>query len=197
MNVRLLWKLGTALSFNSLRPNDQGPRIDEQIVNAELQIVTANEQLNIVPPQLCVIIPTRNEADNVEPLLGRLVAALAGIPAEIIFVDDSDDDTPERVLDEGRGLDLPVRLIRREPGQRSGGLSTAVVSGMQAARAPWVLVMDADLQHPPEVVTQLFAPARRQPVDLVVASRYAGHGSSTGLDGGTRRGSSRLATRID
>ena len=188
--------MGSALSFNSLPPNARIAHIDEQTVNAELHIVTANEQLNIVPPQLTVIIPTRNEADNVGPLLERLTAALSGTPAEIIFVDDSDDDTPDRVLDEGRGLDLPVRLIRREPGQRAGGLSTAVVSGMKAARAPWALVMDADLQHPPEVVPQLFATARRQSVDLVVASRYAGHGSSTGLDGGTRRGSSRLATRV-
>jgi dolichol-phosphate mannosyltransferase len=162
----------------------------------QLQIVTANEGLNIVPPQLTVIIPTRNEADNVEPLLGRLEAALDGIPAEIIFVDDSDDGTGDQILDVGRALDLPVRLIMRAADQREGGLSTAVVLGMRAARAPWALVMDADLQHPPEVVPQLFATARRQAVDLVVASRYAGHGSSTGLDGGTRRGSSRVATRI-
>jgi putative flippase GtrA len=152
--------------------------------------------VNIVAPDLTVIIPTRNEIENVEPLLDRLVAALAGTAAEIIFVDDSDDDTAREIARVGKRLRVPVRLLQRLPDQREGGLSTAVVSGMRAARAPWVLVMDADLQHPPEVVPQLFSTARRQSVDLVVASRYAGHGSSGGLDGGTRKGSSRFATRV-
>jgi dolichol-phosphate mannosyltransferase len=165
-------------------------------MNPESQLLTVNSDLNIVLPELTVIIPTRNERENIEPLLERLTAALAGTAAEIIFVDDSDDDTPEEVARVGRHMRLPVRLLQRSPDQRAGGLSTAVVSGMKAARAPWALVMDADLQHPPEVVPQLFATARRQAVDLVVASRYAGHGSSGGLDGGTRRGSSRFATRI-
>jgi glycosyltransferase involved in cell wall biosynthesis len=155
-----------------------------------------NEDLNVVLPDLSVIIPTRNEAENIEPLLDRLVAALAGTTAEILFVDDSDDDTAEVIDRVGRDLRLPVRVLQRAPDQRVGGLSTAVVSGMRAARAPWALVMDGDLQHPPEVVPQLFATARRQSVDLVVASRYAGHGRSTGLAGSTRKGSSRLATRV-
>lgn len=162
----------------------------------EPQIITVNDDLNIVWPELTVIIPTRNERENVEPLLDRLSAALAGTAAEIIIVDDSDDETPEEVARVGRRLDLPVRLLRRAPGQRAGGLSTAVVSGMRAARGAWALVMDGDLQHPPEIVPQLFATARRQAVDLVVASRYAGHGSSTGLDGSARKGSSRFATRV-
>jgi dolichol-phosphate mannosyltransferase len=171
-------------------------RGEGQAANAEPQTVTVNDDLNIVQPELTVIIPTRNELDNVEPLLDRLTAALAGTAAEILFVDDSDDGTADEVARVGQRLHLPVRLLRRAPDQRAGGLSTAVVSGMRAARAPWVLVMDADLQHPPEVVPQLFATARRQAVDLVVASRYAGHGSSTGLGGSSRKGSSRIATRV-
>jgi dolichol-phosphate mannosyltransferase len=159
-------------------------------------MVTVNLDLKIVAPELTVIIPTRNESENIRPLLERLGAALAGTAAEILFVDDSDDETPAEVARVGRHMHLPVRLLQRPSGQRDGGLSTAVVSGMRAARAPWALVMDADLQHPPEVVPQLFGTARRQPVDLVVASRYAGHGSSGGLDGGARKGSSRFATRV-
>jgi len=159
-------------------------------------LVTVSKEVNTVRPELAVIIPTRNEAENVGPLLERLVAALAGLPAEIIVVDDSDDDTPRALAEAGAGMDMPVRLLHRRPSQRAGGLSTAVVSGMKVARAPWALVMDGDLQHPPEVVPHLFATARRQNVDLVVASRYAGHGNSAGLDGGARKGSSRLATRI-
>ena len=155
-----------------------------------------NDDLNIVAPDLTVIIPTRNERANVEPLLERLTAALGATPAEILFVDDSDDDTADEIIRVGRTLHTAVRLLYRSPDQREGGLSTAVVSGLRAARAPWALVMDADLQHPPETVPELFATARRRPVDLVVASRYAGHGCSDGLDGGTRRNSSRFATRV-
>ena len=157
---------------------------------------TINDELNVVTPDLTLIIPTRNEAENIEPLLDRLVEALRGLSAEIIFVDDSDDDTVDEVVRAGGGLLVPIRVLQRPPDAREGGLSTAVVSGMRLARAPWALVMDADLQHPPEIIAQLFKTGRRQRVDLVVASRYAGHGSSGGLDGGTRRGSSRFATRV-
>src|SRR3954447_7937181 len=132
------------------------------------ELITVNEDPDETRPKLSVIIPTRNETRNVAPLLERLRAALAGIPAEIIFVDDSDDDTAEEIDRAGRSMQLPVRLLQRGPDQREGGLGTAVVSGMKAASAPWALVMDADLQHPPEVVPQLFATATRQNVDLVV-----------------------------
>jgi putative flippase GtrA len=155
-----------------------------------------SEDLNTVTPDLTIVIPTRNEAENIEPLLRRLTTALAGTAAEIIFVDDSDDGTRDEIVRVGQWLGTPVRLIHRAPDQRAGGLSTAVVGGMQAAHAPWALVMDGDLQHPPEVVPQMFRTATQQGVDLVVASRYAGHGSGVGLDGGTRKGSSRFATRV-
>jgi len=157
-------------------------------------------QLFAVPdlgsPDLTLVIPTRNEVANVDALVQRLTASLKGVSAEIIFVDDSDDDTPGAIAEVARRTTIPIRLLHREPDAREGGLSTAVLSGMRAARAPWALVMDADLQHPPEVVPQLFETASRQSVDLVVASRYAGHGNSAGLDGNTRRNSSRIATRV-
>lgn len=187
--------MGKTLSTDDLR--SFGPRPEVRAPRPDLHLViTANPDLNIVTPQLTVIIPTRNETENIGPLLDRVAAALAGIPAEVLFVDDSDDDTAAEVERRGRDLAISVRVLQRSPDQREGGLSTAVVSGMRLARAPWALVMDADLQHPPEIIPQLFRTASRQPVDLVVASRYAGHGSSGGLDGGARRGSSRFATRI-
>jgi dolichol-phosphate mannosyltransferase len=67
-----------------------------------------------------------------------------------------------------------------------GGLSGAVVRGFRAARAPWVVVMDADLQHPPEVVPQLLAAAVESDADLVVGSRYIGGGDAEGLSSRTR-----------
>jgi dolichol-phosphate mannosyltransferase len=172
-------------------------RNEETDVSSTLPgVVTVNETPDDAEPKLSLVIPTRNESKNIAPLLDQLRIALGTIPAEIIFVDDSDDDTPEEIDRVGRKMRLPVRLLQRGPDQRAGGLGTAVVSGMKAASAPWALVMDADLQHPPEVVPQLFATALRQGVDLVVASRYAGHGSSGGLEGAGRKNTSRFATRI-
>src|SRR3954454_23214891 len=188
-------KIGYRMSAIGLRTANR--RQGDIAVSSPLpQLITVNEDPDETRPKLSVIIPTRNETRNIAPLLERLRSALAGIPAEIIFVDDSDDDTAEEIDRGGRIMQLPVRLLQRGPDQREGGLGTAVVSGMKAASAPWALVMDADLQHPPEVVPQLFATATRQNVDLVVASRYAGHGSSSGLDGAGRRSTSRLGTRV-
>src|SRR3954471_13405106 len=81
--------------------------------------------------------------------------------------------TTPRARSPGSGATCASRsgLLQRAPEQRDGGLSTAVVAGMRLARAPWALVMDADLQHPPEVVPQLFRTARRQQGDLAAASR--------------------------
>jgi dolichol-phosphate mannosyltransferase len=131
-----------------------------------------------------VLVPTRNEADNVEELLQRISAALAGIRAEILLVDDSDDETPDvaRFLARASAAGAcGVTLIHREPGPARNGLSGAVVDGLRAATARWVCVMDADLQHPPEVIPLLLANAERQDADLVVASRYALGGQDRGL----------------
>src|SRR3954453_6127575 len=100
-------------------------------------LITVSKEANTVRPELAIIIPTRNEAENVGPLLERLVAALAGLPAGIIVGGGSDDATPRALAEPGAGMDRPVRLLHRRPSQRAGGLSTAVVSGMKVARAPW------------------------------------------------------------
>lgn len=146
-------------------------------------------------PVLSVVIPTRNEAENAPVLVDRLLAVLQGVEAELCFVDDSDDATPE-VLDElaerhpGR-----IRVLARPPGERAGGLSTAVVAGLRMAEGRFVCVMDADLQHPPELIPDMLA-AGEEGADLVVASRYAPGGSVGGLDGVVRRSVSRGATLL-
>ena len=72
-------------------------------------------------PALSVIVPTRNEVDNIEPLLARLQDALASIDAEVLVVDDSDDATPEITRQVAARSALPIRVHARPPGQRSGG----------------------------------------------------------------------------
>ncbi len=134
------------------------------------------------PAPLSVIAPTRNEADNIAPLVARLEHVLPD-GSEIIFVDDSDDETPAMVESVALRSRYPIRLIHRPPGQRAGGLGGAVVAGLRAARSAWACVMDADLQHPPELIPRLLAQARLTQADLVIASRYCDEGKAEGLDG--------------
>ncbi|WP_243076163.1 glycosyltransferase [Microbacterium sp. SS28] len=134
--------------------------------------------------QLSIIVPTYNEAPNVGELVRRVAAATEGIDAEIVFVDDSSDATPDEVVRVAASAPLPVRLIHRA--RRRGGLGGAVLEGLEAAEADACLVMDGDLQHPPEEIPALWQRFRRGDVDVVVASRYVGGGTSGGLADRTR-----------
>lgn len=140
---------------------------------------------------LSVIIPTRNEQDNIRPLLEALQEALHDLDAEIIFIDDSDDDTPTAIKDASRAMNSPlfhIRLEHRVAGSaRAGGLATAVVHGMSKVQAQYVAVIDADLQHPPEQLRVFYDQAVAQDVDLVLASRYIEGGSYLGLADAGRR----------
>jgi glycosyltransferase involved in cell wall biosynthesis len=146
--------------------------------------------------QVTIIVPTRNEAGNVAELLRRVDAAVGDRAVEVIFVDDSDDDTPATIESEGEQARSEVRLLHRPAGQRDGGLGGAVLAGFRAAAAPWAVVMDGDLQHPPEALPDLLAPTVEAGVDLVVASRYTGDGDASGLDGRWRTSASALCTRL-
>lgn len=135
-------------------------------------------------PTLSIIVPTRNEQGNIAALARRVSLALATVSYEIIFVDDSDDATPDAIR-QARANDPRVRLLHRVPGEaRVGGLATAVVAGLQAAQGALLAVIDADLQHPPETLASLVAAA--QDADIVVASRYIPGGSPGGLAGPVR-----------
>src|SRR3712207_1327443 len=138
---------------------------------------------------LTVVVPTRNEADNVPVLVRELRESLSGIDYRVVFVDDSTDETPEVIQafckENGR-----LTLIHREGIERDGGLSTAVTTGIEAVAgmSKYTCVMDADLQHPPSKVREMLEHARSADADVVVASRYARGGSYTGLPGSVRRG---------
>ena len=149
-------------------------------------LVDLNAAAASARPSLSVVVPTRNEELNAGPLIGRLTAALACPETELIVVDDSDDDTPQAFADSAARSPLPVRLLHRRPGARKGGLSSAVIAGARWARGQWVLVMDADLQHPPEAAAMLASTAVRHDSDIVVGTRYAGTGSPA--DGLGRQG---------
>src|SRR5829696_5006255 len=136
---------------------------------------------------LTLVVPTRNEVDNVPVLVRELREGLSGIDYRVVFVDDSTDETP-RVIRNPE--DASVTLIHREGAERGGGLSTAVTTGIDAfaGASEYTCVMDADLQHPPKKVREMLELVRSSDADVVVASRYARGGSYTGLPGPLRRG---------
>jgi mannose-6-phosphate isomerase-like protein (cupin superfamily) len=152
--------------------------------------------MSICTVAVTVVVPTRNEAANLRPLLDRASDALGDdLSWELLVVDDSDDETPDvaRALGEESGR---VRLLHRPAGRRTDGLSGAVLDGFAAARGDVIVVMDADLQHPPEVLPELVAPVLEGRADIAVASRYcagAAPDAGAGLDGPWRRAVSRVA----
>ena len=129
-------------------------------------------------PEISIVIPTRNEAGNISELVRKLNAVLADRPAEIIFVDDSTDETPSVINQVARTSARPISLIHREADDRVGGLGGAVTRGIAFATAPWVCVMDADLQHPPELIGEMLRRADRGGSDVVIASRYCPDGDA-------------------
>ncbi|MEN3369354.1 MAG: dolichol-phosphate mannosyltransferase [Verrucomicrobiota bacterium] len=143
--------------------------------------------------QLTIIVPTINEADNIEPLLDRIFEETSvALGIEVLFVDDgSTDETCERILLFGQTH--PVRLLRRE--QPTGGLAGAVLAGAAAAKSRWVLVMDGDLSHPPERIGDLVAPLLDGSQDMVIGSRYVPGGRTPGWPW-WRRLMSRVACRL-
>ena len=142
--------------------------------------------------RLSVVVPTRNEAENLCPLKQELEAALARVSHEVIVVDDSTDDETRPLLRELASVTDCWRLIERRPEQRTG-LATAVIEGMEVARGNAVSVMDADIQHPRALVHQGLAVVE-DGTDLAIASRYGRGGRSDGLAGVYRQPDQRLLT---
>jgi dolichol-phosphate mannosyltransferase len=126
------------------------------------------------PPELAVVVPTLNERDNVEPLLARLAVVLAGIEWEAVFVDDDSSDGTWAVLQELQRRCPHVRALRRI-GRR--GLASACIEGMLATSAPYLAVMDADLQHDETVLPTMLATLKARHLDVVVGTRFADGGS--------------------
>lgn len=140
---------------------------------------------------LSIVVPTFNESANVPALLERLSALLGEGGWEVVFVDDDSPDGTAALVRSLAREDPRVRCVQRI-GRR--GLSSACIEGMLATAAPFIAVMDADLQHDESVLPAMLARLRAGEADVVVGTRYAG-GGSTGDWDVRRRGLSRLATR--
>ena len=124
---------------------------------------------------LSIIIPTYNEKDNIIPLVEQIDHALANYDYEIVFVDDnSADGTAE--LARSLSSKYPIEVVVR---RNERGLASAVVEGIRHATGQYIGVMDADLQHPPEILPNLMQKVRSG-VDIAVASRYVEGGGCQG-----------------
>lgn len=118
-----------------------------------------------------VIVPAYHEKLNIKPLTTRLFAALgndASKTTELIFVDDNSQDGSVEEVEALRKQGYNVRIIVRTDER---GLSSAVLKGFDEAKGDYLVCMDADLQHPPESVPQLFDSLKNHP--FVIGTRYA------------------------
>ncbi|ALJ16253.1 glycosyltransferase [Sphingopyxis macrogoltabida] len=144
-----------------------------------------------LPLAVAVIVPTLNEAANVERLIERLSVVLAGRGWEVVFVDDnSADGTSDLVRRLGR-TSRHVRIVQRI-GRR--GLSSAVVEGILATAAPVIVVMDGDLQHDEDALPRLIDAVETGGAEVAVGTRYV-DGGGTGDWAAGRVRMSRIATR--
>lgn len=144
------------------------------------------------PAALAIVVPTFNERDNVSLLADLVEAALPGIDWELVFVDDNSPDGTAQTVRAMAQQDGRIRIVQRV-GRR--GLSSACVEGILATSAPYVAIMDADLQHDEAALAAMYERIARGDVDLVVGSRYAGQGGLGDWDEGRAR-MSRFATRL-
>ena len=142
--------------------------------------------------QLSIVVPTYKERGNVAELVRRLDLALSGIAWEAIFVDDNSPDGTAQAVKEIGAADNRVRCLSRI-GRR--GLAGACIEGILSSSAPFVAVIDADLQHDEKILPQMLARLEKGEADLVAATRYVEGGSAAGLKQG-RDAISKLATRL-
>ena len=111
---------------------------------------------SLIDPILSVVVPVRNEGPNIAPLVAEIEAAVAGIPHEIIYVDDgSSDETPTRLRE--AAATAPLIALRHRV---SCGQSAAIVTGVRAARGAWIATLDGDGQNDPADIPALFARAQ-------------------------------------
>src|ERR1700761_3109928 len=143
------------------------------------------------PLQLGVVIPTFKEAPNVRPLLAKLEPALQGVVWQVIFVDDDSPDGTAAVVKAIAAVDPRVICLHRI-GRR--GLAGAVIEGALASAAPFVAVIDGDLQHDETLLPQMLRALQENRADVVVGSRYLGvAGADASALGARREAGSRLA----
>jgi dolichol-phosphate mannosyltransferase len=132
--------------------------------------------MRITENSVSIIVPTLNEEQNIVPLVSEITTCAVPF-REILFVDDHSTDATRDKIRTLAG-NHPIRLIDQDG--EDPGLAGAIMSGARAAQGEILLVMDADLSHPPDRIKDLVAPLFAGTADLVVGSRYVEGGSTPG-----------------
>ncbi len=141
--------------------------------------------------EVTVVVPTFNERANVARLVSKVETVLAGKHWQIIFVDDNSPDGTAAEVKAIAAEDPRVQCLHRM-GRR--GLAGAVIEGILASAAPFVAVMDGDLQHDERLLPQMLRALQADEADLVVGSRYiGGEDADASALGATREAGSRFA----
>ena len=170
------------------------PRFVRETRNHKRRTAPWSPGLHPAHPDVSVVVPTYREAENLPALIPRIVQATldAGLTAEVVIVDDdSQDGTPFVCASLERDLACRIRLLTRR-GER--GLASAAILGLREARGHTLLVMDADLSHPPELIPQLVAALSDPAVDFAIGSRYLPGGTTEDSWGVGRWLNSKVAT---
>ncbi len=149
---------------------------------------------DILPaPQLAVVVPVKNEAENIFPLVQEIHAALDGrLEFEVIYVDDGSDDATPRMLTDAKAQFPRLRVVRHKA---SCGQSQAVVTGVKFARAPLIATLDGDGQNDPADIPAMLERLRQEPADRQGLFMVAGHRQKR-QDDGIRRWSSKIANGV-
>jgi len=132
--------------------------------------------LNGTTYKLSLIIPTYNEADNIPELIERVEKSLEDMNFEVIIIDDNSKDGTADIAEKLGAKYGNIKVLRRNG---RFGLGSAVVDGMRISSGDLLAVMDADLQHPPELLPMMVKTAEKG-FDVVIASRYANGGGVKG-----------------
>lgn len=180
-----------AASVAFLRDEGEGPmpQMARDSKAAEIVPVGRAEPAGL---ELTVVVPTRNECGNIGALLERLEQALDDVEWEVVFVDD---DSPDGTADVVRSIARThprVRCIQRI-GRR--GLSSACIEGVLSSAAPYVAVIDADLQHDESLLPRMLEAIKAEDLDVVVGSRHV-EGGSMGDWASSRQKISSFATGL-
>lgn len=153
----------------------------------------ASNNYNLEGPELTIVVPTFNEADNVIPLYEKLADALHDIRWEVVFVDDNSPDGTSSCVKALAQRNVHARCLRRI-GRR--GLSSACIEGFLSSSSPYLAVIDGDLQHDERLLPKMLEALRSdEALDIVVGSRYIS-GGGIGKWQQSRALMSRLATRL-
>jgi dolichol-phosphate mannosyltransferase len=124
-------------------------------------------------PELSVVVPTFNERENLAPLVAAIESALTGIDFEVIIVDD---DSPDGTSAAARSLAQSNPRVRSVQRVYRSGLASAVIEGMLASSAPYLAVIDGDLQHDERILPEMLRRLQHEELDLVIGSRHVDGG---------------------